>query len=119
MLMVFGGLLAAVIGFQVYRGVVAFRNPDQELPSRRTPRVVWSWRSWCSWLPSSWPSRSEPGYSAETHAWTGGEAVRPPTSTLTGARGEHLADRAERNAEHWRRRHRGAPSRTVRHTASR
>jgi hypothetical protein len=41
MVMVFGGLLVAVISIQVYRGIVAFRNPDQELPSRTTPAMVW------------------------------------------------------------------------------
>lgn len=47
MMIAFVGLLVAVTSIQVYRGIVAFRNPDQELPSRRTPRIAWMWRACC------------------------------------------------------------------------
>jgi hypothetical protein len=41
-LALFSGLLAAIVLFQAYRGVVAFRHPERELPRRgRTPWYLW------------------------------------------------------------------------------
>jgi len=41
-LTLFTALLVAVIAFQVYRGVVAFRNPERPIERpKRTPALVW------------------------------------------------------------------------------
>ena len=41
-LKLFVGLLAAVVAFQLYRGVVAFRHPEREIPRPgKTHWLVW------------------------------------------------------------------------------
>lgn len=41
-LKLFVGLLAVVVGYQAYRGVVAFRHPEREIPRPgKTHWLVW------------------------------------------------------------------------------